>query len=85
MDQRWKVAQKIFEIEDDPYKGHTLEGSLKGVRSLEFSLPGGAYRAAYIILEPDKVCLFFIIGSHENFYNKAERRYQAIKRLMQKG
>lgn len=80
IDQRRKVAQKILEIEDDPLKGHLLEGSLKSVRSLVFSLPGGAYRAAYIVLEIDKICLVFIIGPHENFYDKAERRYQAVKK-----
>jgi hypothetical protein len=51
---------------------------LRGVRSLEFSLPGGEHRAAYYVLIDDRVCLVFAIGPHENFYRLAERRYEAL-------
>ncbi len=47
---------------------------------MEFSLPGGAFRAAYIVREAEKVCLVFLVGPHENFYEKAERRYRALKK-----
>jgi hypothetical protein len=80
LDQRHKAAQKIVELEDESYKGHTLEGSLKGGCSLEFSLPGVAYRAAYIVLEGERVCLVFIVCPHENFYEKAERRYHGLRK-----
>jgi hypothetical protein len=53
---------------------------LLGARSLEFSLPGEAYRAAYIVLEEEQVCLVFQVGPHENFYKTAERRYAALRR-----
>jgi mRNA interferase RelE/StbE len=75
-----RVIQELLALEDDPVKGHVLKGSLAGVRSLEFSLPGGAHRAAYIVHGEDRVCLVFQIGPHEGFYEKAERRYAALKK-----
>ncbi len=70
-------------LEQAPYSGHALTGSLRGARSFEFSLPGGAYRAAYVVLEETEgpVCLVFLVGSHEGFYEKAERRMEALRRL----
>lgn len=80
---RDKAVRALLALEQDPYKGHTLTGSLRGARSLEFSLPGGAYRAAYVVLEEAEgpVCLVFLVGSHEGFYEKAERRMEALRRL----
>lgn len=43
-----KAAQEILALTENPYKGHPLKGSLNGVRALEFSLKGVAYRAAYV-------------------------------------
>lgn len=74
-----RVTLELLALEGDPTLGHPLKGSLAGVRSLEFSLPGGAYRAAYVILGEERVCLVFQVGPHEGFYEKAERRYQALK------
>lgn len=77
-----QALQAIAALEHDPQRGHLLTGSLRGVRSLEFNLRGGgAYRAAYILRPEDLVCLVFIVGSHEGFYEKAERRYEALKKL----
>jgi len=71
----------ILELEADPLRGHTLLGSLRGTRSLEFSLMGsGVHRALYVVLETDRVCLVFILGPHENIYDKARRRVAALKR-----
>ena len=69
----------------DRLRGHRdrVTRSLRGARSLEFSLPGGAYRAVYIVLDEERICIIFIIGSHENVYKRAERRYQALKRTGQ--
>lgn len=75
-----KALQAIYQLQDDPKRGHTLGGGLKGIRSLEFNLPGGAYRAAYAILPQNKVCLIFIVGPHEGFYEKATRRVKALRR-----
>lgn len=69
-----QATQAILELEKDPWKGHPLKGSLRGVRSLKFSLPGGEYRATYVIQEDEQVCLVFMVGPHESFYKKAERR-----------
>jgi mRNA-degrading endonuclease RelE of RelBE toxin-antitoxin system len=35
-----RVTRAILKLEDDPFLGHPLTGSLKGTRALEFSLPG---------------------------------------------
>lgn len=75
-----RVIQELLALEDDPVQGHVLKGSLAGVRSLEFSLPGGAHRAAYILRGEDRVCLVFQVGPHEGFYERAEQRYAALKR-----
>ena len=79
----WTVqaTQAILKLENDPYLGHSLTGSLKGARALEFSLKGGgAYRAVYVVLDEGHVCLVFIVGPHENIYDKAERRLAALRR-----
>jgi mRNA-degrading endonuclease RelE of RelBE toxin-antitoxin system len=79
-----RVMRVLRLLEEDPYAGHSLTGSLKGARSLEFSLPGsGAHRAVYYVIEQQAVCLVFIIGSHENIYDRAERRAKAVKRAHQ--
>jgi mRNA interferase RelE/StbE len=75
-----RATQALLVLEEDPYRGHTLTGTLSGVRSLEFSLPGGAYRAAYVVLEMEQTCLVFMVGPHENFYREAARRYAALRR-----
>ncbi|HEY7031070.1 MAG TPA: type II toxin-antitoxin system RelE/ParE family toxin [Thermomicrobiales bacterium] len=76
-----QATRAILELEADPFRGHTLAGSLKGTRSLEFSLrAGGAYRAVYLILEEERTCLVFLIGPHENIYERAERRVAALRR-----
>ena len=48
-------------LEEDPRAGHTLTGSLKGCRSLEFSVKGsGQYRAVYTVVDKSRVCIVFI-------------------------
>ncbi len=78
---RSKVVRALLALEQDPYKGHTLTASLRGTRSVEFSLPGGAYRVAYVVLEEERACLVFLVGPHEGFYKKAEHRMEALRRL----
>lgn len=71
----------LSRLEEQPRAGHTLTGLLRGTRALEFSLPGsGAYRAVYTIDTETQSCLIVIIGPHENIYDKAERRVEALKR-----
>ncbi|MBX6721657.1 MAG: type II toxin-antitoxin system RelE/ParE family toxin [Dactylosporangium sp.] len=69
------IKQALDRLRTDPTAGHPLRGSLAGVRSLEFTLKGsGAGRAAYVVLPEHQVCVVFIIGPHEGFYERAERR-----------
>ena len=75
-----RATKEILALKENPYKGHMLKGSLRGARALEFSLKGVAYRAAYVVLEEEKVCLVFMVGPHEGFYEKAERRARALRR-----
>jgi len=75
-----RAAKEILALRENPYKGHSLKGSLRGARALEFSLKGVAYRAAYVVLEEEKVCLVFMVGPHEGFYEKAERRAKALRK-----
>lgn len=75
------VVVELLKLENDPYLGHSLQGILREVRSLEFNLPNyGECRAAYVINKDQKVCIIFLVGPHENFYQKAERRAQAALR-----
>lgn len=74
-----RATRAVLRLEVDPHLGHTLTGSLRGVRSLEFSMPGGAYRAAYVILLEARTCVVFLVGPHEDFYKRAERRYAALR------
>lgn len=75
-----KATKELLVLKQDPYKGHLLKGSLRGARALEFSLKGVAYRAAYIVLEEERVCLVFMVGPHEGFYQKAERRAKGLRK-----
>lgn len=73
-----KVIQEILQLESNPFAGHTLKGKLKGLRSLEFSLPGGECRTIYKIKDDFQICLVIIIGYHENIYEKAQRRVESL-------
>ena len=75
-----QVVEELSKLERDPMAGHSLQGSLRGVRALEFSMADGEHRAVYVVLSEDSCCLVFLIGPHENIYRMAERRYQALKR-----
>jgi addiction module RelE/StbE family toxin len=66
-----QAASILLSLEDDPFRGHPLTGSLRGTRSLEFSLKGGGvYRAVYVVLEDERVCIVFIIGPTRLFTTK---------------
>jgi mRNA-degrading endonuclease RelE of RelBE toxin-antitoxin system len=76
-----EAVRALSRLERDPDAGHALTGSLRGCRSLDFSVQGsGQYRAVYIVVAPLQVCLVFIVGPHENIYRMAERRAQAARR-----
>jgi mRNA-degrading endonuclease RelE of RelBE toxin-antitoxin system len=77
---RKQATREILKLEYNPYLGEPKHGSLKGVRALAFTMPGGAYRAAYIVDRRNRECLVFMVGPHENFYREAERRYKALRK-----
>ena len=77
-DLREHALRDLISLEQDPFKGHPLSGSLRGVRALEMSLGGVAYRAAYVVLLDKHVCLVFMVGPHEGFYARAERRAKSL-------
>jgi mRNA-degrading endonuclease RelE of RelBE toxin-antitoxin system len=75
------VMEILHSLEVEPTRGHLLTGGLRGTRALEFSLKGsGTYRAVYYIRADRVACIVFIVGPHENIYDRAERRLEAIRR-----
>jgi hypothetical protein len=67
-------------LETNSHAGHTLAGTLGGLRSLAFKVQGsGAFRAVYGFVDEGAVCLVVIVGPHENIYAKAERRVKALR------
>ena len=80
---RAQATREILKLEENPRLGHTLTGSLRGTRSLEFNLQGGvACRAVYTILDDHRLCVVFLIGPHENIYKEAERRWVAVSKSL---
>ncbi|GEM_PF-1137027 len=77
-----KVLGALQALRTAPYTGHALAGNLKGVRSLEFSLPGGVHWAANVVDGSRIRCLAIAVGPQENFYRLAERRCAAPRRGM---
>lgn len=78
-----EIFDEIRVLEKDPLAGHLLEGSLAKVRSLRFSLKGsGQWRVAYYIKPEEKVCLVLLVGTRENFYEKANSRHRAINKSL---
>ena len=75
-----RTIEALLDLEQDPFAGHRLTGTMSDVRSLEFSSVGGAYRAAYVVLVAERLCVVFMIGAHEGFYREAERRAAALRR-----
>lgn len=69
-----QASRKVLTLAQNPYQGHPLNGKLEGSLALKFSLPGGAYRAAYVVYKGQHMCLIFAVGSHERFYDRAGRR-----------
>lgn len=76
-----KAFQAIGTLEVDPYNAqtHALSNNLRGARAIGFKGPGGDYRAVYVIDE-DKLVVIFLVGPHENIYEKAWRRLEAVQR-----
>jgi mRNA-degrading endonuclease RelE of RelBE toxin-antitoxin system len=77
---REQIGEALGRLEEHPLTGHILKGTLYNLRALEFTVKGsGAFRAVYGVLEPDAVCLVIIVGPHENIYDRAARRVEALR------
>ena len=77
---REQIGEALGRLEENPLAGHSLQGTLYRLRSLEFTVRGsGAFRAVYGVIEPDGVCLVVIVGPHENICDRAERRVEALR------
>jgi mRNA-degrading endonuclease RelE of RelBE toxin-antitoxin system len=77
---REQIGEALGRLETNPLVGHTLQGTLYNLCALEFTVKGsGAFRAVYGILDMDAVCLVVIVGPHENIYDRAERRVEALR------
>jgi len=75
-----QVLRAIAVLETDSHAGHTLTGALNGLRALAFTIKGsGAFRAVYGVLDDGAICLIVVVGPHENIYDKAERRVEALR------
>ena len=75
-----RIEEVLGDLETNPRAGHTLKGSLTGLRSLDFTVKGsGAFRAVYAVFDDDTVCLIVIVGPHENIYDVAERRVATLR------
>ncbi len=73
------VKSRLDVLKSDPLAGHALTGSLAGVRSLAFSLRGsGQHRALYVVRELTGKSIIFLIGPHENIYDRGERRFKLL-------
>ena len=77
---REQIGKALGVLETNPLAGHPLQGSLYSLRAVEFTVKGsGAFRAVYGVLDTDSVCLVVIVGPHENIYDRAERRVEALR------
>ena len=77
---RERIGEALGRLETNPLAGHTLQGTLYNLRALEFTVKGsGAFRAVYGVLDTDAVCLVVIVGPHENIYDRAQRRVEALR------
>lgn len=73
------ALRQIAVLEYDPMRGEPLKGTLREARSLHFSLKGGGqYRAIYVVLDDQTVCLIFLVAARENVYDEAERRMRSL-------
>ena len=78
-----EIFKEIRVLGTEPLAGDLLEGSLAKVRSLHFSLKGsGQWRVAYYVMIEEKVCLVLLVGTRENFYEKADSKYRSIKKSL---
>src|SRR5438105_772479 len=70
------ATRALLTLESNPTRGHTLAGALTGARSLEFSMPGGEYRAAYVVLPAERLCGVEPIAGRRRRHAPHRQRHQ---------
>ncbi|HOS91764.1 MAG TPA: hypothetical protein PLD23_04725 [Armatimonadota bacterium] len=75
-----RAVDEILRLENNPLLGRPLQGALKPAKRITFGLSGGWYRAAYLYLSNERVCIVFMIGPRGGFYERAQSRFRALKK-----
>ncbi len=74
------VRKALFEetavLEQNPYIGEKLSGSLSLLRSFHLSINGVTYRAVYTVDEEKEEITFHLAGVRDNFYEKVKRLFR---------
>ncbi|MBI4065609.1 type II toxin-antitoxin system RelE/ParE family toxin [Candidatus Kaiserbacteria bacterium] len=74
------VREELFEktkiLEQNPFDGEKLSGSLSFLYSFHFSVNGIAYRTVYTVNEKRQEIIFHLAGIRENFYEKVKRLFR---------
>jgi len=74
------VRKALFEetaiLENDPYVGEKLFGSLSFLYSFHFSIRGRTYRVVYTVDEERKEITLHLAGLRENFYEKVKQLFR---------
>ena len=60
------IEDEVYEIIKSPQEGEAKKGDLEGMRVHKFRFQEREYLAAYSINVKD--VMFYMIGTHENFY-----------------
>jgi mRNA-degrading endonuclease RelE of RelBE toxin-antitoxin system len=72
---REAAVQATRVLENDPYAGERLTGSLHMLYSLHFSNGGSQYRIAYSVDLERSLVMVHLIQARENFYEKLKRLF----------
>jgi mRNA-degrading endonuclease RelE of RelBE toxin-antitoxin system len=72
---REAAVQTTRVLENDPYAGERLTGSLHMLYSLHFSNGGSQYRIAYSVDQERSLVMVHLIHARENFYEKLKRLF----------
>ena len=70
------VVEASKTLEQNPYAGERLTGSLHMLYSFHFSAGGVQYWMAYHVDEKQKLVIVHLVQSRENFYKKLKRIFR---------
>ena len=72
------IEDEIEKIALNPLIGETKKGDLQGFQVHKFNFQRQNLLIAYRVIESD--ILFYLIGSHENFYRELKRYLKEIEK-----